>query len=161
MASENTGTSLAAILRDMRGAIGDLFGGGKLPKEQEVPVQVLFSLVGYVAKADSIVTSHEADFANTLMDELGLPSSGLALASDSFERGMRRQIDVDEEATRIRAIHPVGSPELLQLFDTLIRVAIADGRLFPREREALEKIALALGFNSETLGLRLAKLESS
>ena len=158
MTSDNASSGLAGILRDLRSAVGDLFTGGKLAREREVPVEVLFGLVGYVAKADSIVTSHEADVVNALMDELQLPSGGLALASAAFERGKSRQISVADEAARIIALYPAGSPELLQLLDTLIRVAIADGRLFPRERATLEEIATALGFDAEALRLRLADI---
>lgn len=159
MASENTG-GLGGVLRDLGSAIGELFTGGKLAPERELPVEVLFSLIGYVAKADSIVTSHEAELVNTLMDELELPSGGRALANEAFERGRLRKIDVTREAERIKALYPAGSGELLQWLDILIRVAMADGRLFPRERETLAEIATALGFSAETLRLRLAELGS-
>lgn len=158
MSSENSGGGIGGVLRDLRSAVGELFTGGKLPKEREVPIEVLFSLIGYVAKADSIVTSHEAEFVNTLMDELDLPSGGRALANAAFERGRQRAINIDQEVTRIADVHARGSSELLQWLDTLIRVAMADGRLFPRERSTLEEVAAALGFSTETLNLRLAEL---
>lgn len=161
MTSENTGSSMGGVLRDLRSAIGELFTGGKLAKDREVPVDVLFSLIGYVAKADSIVTSHEAELVNALMDEYELPSGGRMLANEAFERGRLRQIDITREAERIKVLYPSGSTELLQWLDILIRVALADGRLFPREREALELIATALGFSAETLRLRLAQIGSA
>ena len=157
MTSENAGGGVGGVLRDLRSAIGELFTGGKLAKEREIPVDVLFSLIGYVAKADSIVTSHEADLVNTLMDEMQLPSGGRAIANEAFERGRMRQIDLVRETERIKAIYPVGSTELVQWLDVLVRVAMADGRLFPRERETLEQVASALGFSAETVRLRLAQ----
>lgn len=160
MASDNTGSGVGGVLRDLRSAISELFTGGKLSKDREVPVEVLFSLIGYVAKADSIVTSHEAELVNALMDEQELPSGGRLLANEAFERGRLRQIDITLEAERIKVLYPSGSSELLQWLDILIRVALADGRLFPREREALELIATALGFSAETLRLRLAEIGS-
>lgn len=155
MASENSSAGLSGILRDLRSAVGDLFTGGKLAEDRKVPVEVLFGLIGYVAKADGIVTSHEAEVVNALMQQMNLPSGGLALASDAFERGKMRQIEVAGEVARIRALHPVGSPELAQLFDTLVRVAHADGRLFARERAALEEIGLALGLEPDDLARRI------
>lgn len=149
------------MLRDLGSAIAELFTGGKLAKDKELPVEVLFSLIGYIAKADSIVTSHEAELVNTLMDEMELPSGGRALANEAFERGRLRQIDLGREAERIKSLYPAGSTELLQWLDTLIRVALADGRLFPREREALDKVATELGFSAETLRMRLAELGTS
>lgn len=161
MASEQTGGGTSSVLRDLRSWVGELFTGGKLPKEREVPVEVLFSLIGYVAKADSIVTSHEAEFVNSLMDEIALPSGGRALANEAFERGRLRKIDIVRETERIKALYPAGSTELLQWLDILIRVALADGRLFPRERETLGEIAGALGFSAETVRLRLAEIGST
>ncbi len=161
MASEESGAGLSGILKDLRGAVGELFTGGKLAKEREVPVQVLFALTGYVAKADSIVTSHEAEFVNALMKDMDLPSGGLAMANEAFERGRLRQIDVAHETGRIKQVYPAGSSELLEWLDILIRVALADGRLFPRERTALEEVGGALGFSAETVRLRLAEVGAS
>jgi DnaJ like chaperone protein len=160
MASEDSGAGFAGILRDLRSAVGELFTGGKLPKERELPVEVLFALIGYVAKADSIVTSHEAEFVNSVMKDMDLPSGGLALANAAFERGRMRQIDLAHEAARIQVLHPAGSSELLRWLDLLIGVAMADGRLFPRERATLEEVGAALGFSAETVRLRLAEVGS-
>ena len=55
-------------------------------------------------------------------------------------------------------VYPKGSPELFRLFDTLLRLAAVDGRVFPRERKALEELTAALGFSNETLNSRLEAL---
>ncbi len=127
MSSEEKG-GVTGLLRDLRGFPKTLFTGGKLEKEREVPVEVLFSLIGYVAKADSIVTSHENEVFTAVMDELELPFGGMALANAAFERGKSRQISIADEAARIRALYPPDAPELMQLLDTLVRVALSDGR---------------------------------
>ena len=158
MASEDSGAGFTGILRDLRSAVGELFTGGKLPKEREMPVEVLFGLIGYVAKADSIVTSHEAEFVNSVMKDMDLPSGGLALANAAFDRGRMRQIDITEEARRIQTLHPAGSAEMQRWLDLLIGVAMADGRLFPRERATLEEVGAALGFSAEVVRLRLAEV---
>ena len=158
MSSEDSGSGVTGLLRDLRGFAKTLFTGGKLEKEREVPVEVLFSLIGYVAKADSIVTSHEGEVVSAVMDELELPYGGMALANAAFERGKSRQINIPDEAARIRALYPGGSPELVQLLDTLVRVALSDGRLFPRERTALEEIGQALGLSIDSVNQRIAAL---
>lgn len=151
MANEGFG----GILRDLRGAIGELFTGGKLDEQYHMPVEVAFALIGWLAKADSIITSHEAEFVNGLMEELNLPTQGKAIASAAFDRGRLRQIDVREEAQRFLEKYPRGSVELNRLFDTLLRLAAVDGRIFARERAALEELTAALGFSQETLNARL------
>lgn len=151
--ADNSG--FGGILRDLRGAIGELFTGGKLEEQYHMPVEVAFGLIGWLAKADSIITSHEAEFVNQLMAELNLPTQGKAIASAAFDRGRLRQIDVKAEAQRFLTAYPKGSTELNRLFDTLLRLAAADGRVFARERAALEELTAALGFSRETLAARL------
>ncbi|MCX7563708.1 TerB family tellurite resistance protein [Xanthomonadaceae bacterium XH05] len=158
MTSQDAGGGTSGLLRDLRGFAKTMFFGGKLEKEREVPVEVLFLLIGYVAKADSIVTSHEGEVFSAVMEELDLPYGGMALASAAFERGKSRQIVIADETARIRALYPAGAPELVQLLDTLVRVALSDGRLFPRERAALEEIGQALGFDIARVNQRIAAL---
>jgi hypothetical protein len=155
MASADPKSGLGAVLRDLRGAIGELFTGGKLDEQYHLPVEVAFGLIGWLAKADSIITSHEAEFVNRLMDELNLPTQGRAIASAAFDQGRLRKIDVNLEAQRFMAKYPRGSVELNRLYDTLLRLAAVDGRVFARERAALEQLTSALGFSRETLAARL------
>jgi DnaJ like chaperone protein len=145
----------SGIMRDLRGAFGELFTGGKLDEQYHMPVEVAFGLIGWLAKADSIITSHEAEFVNQLMDELNLPTQGKAIASAAFDRGRLRKIDVRVEAKRFLGAYPRGTVELNRLYDTLLRLAAIDGRVFARERVALEELTDALGFSRETLTARL------
>jgi DnaJ like chaperone protein len=154
-ASSKTGGGFSAVLRDMKISLGELFTGGRLDSNQELLVQVLYGLLGYLAAADSIVTSHEAEFTNDLMDELHLPTRGREVAMAAFDRGRKRQIDLDLELQRFLVTFPKGSPEVARLYDSLVRLAGADGRIRPGERAFLEKITLGLGFSPEVLASRL------
>jgi len=158
MSTPESKSGLGSVLRDLGSALGELFTGGKLDAELHMPVEVAFALFGYLAKADSIITSHEAEFVNGLMEEFNLPTQGLAMARAAFDRGRQRQIDVKSEAQRFLAVYPKGSVELNRLFDTLLKLAAADGRVFPRERKVLEEITAALGFSQETLAARLESI---
>lgn len=158
MAAKKAEGGMTTLLRDVRATLGDLFTGGRLDPGQEVNVEVLFGLLGYLARADSIVTSHEAEFVNGLMDEIDLPTRGRELAMRSFDRGRKREIDLDVEMQRFLVAHPKGSPELNLLYDSLLRLAGADGRLRPGERQFLEKVTAGLGFSVSALESRLANL---
>ena len=114
------------------------------------------SLLGYLAGADSIVTSHEAEFANGLMDQLDLPARGRDLAQGAFLRGRQRKIEVDAELKRFLAEFPAGSTEAGRLYDALVQLAAADGRVRPTERIFLEQVTRGLGFHVEELNRRLA-----
>jgi len=158
MSTPESKSGLGSVLRDLGSALGELFTGGKLESGLHMPVEVAFALFGYLAKADSIITSHEAEFVNGLMEEFNLPTQGLAMARAAFDRGRQRQIDVKAEAQRFLDVYPKGSVELNRLFDTLLKLAAADGRVFPRERKVLEEITAALGFSQETLNARLESI---
>jgi len=146
------------ILRGIGAALGELFHGGKLEPNQEVSVEVLFGLLGYLAGADSIVTSHEAEFANNLMEELDLPARGRDMAQNAFLAGRQRKIDIDMELKRYLAVFPAGSPEAGKLYDALVELAFADGRIRPNERIFLEKVTLGLGYNMAALKQRLGEI---
>jgi DnaJ like chaperone protein len=140
------GSRFGAILRDLGASIGDLLGGGKLEPEQALSVEVAFGLLGYLAGVDSIVTSHEAEFVNQLMDELQLSTRARDLAQQAFGRGRKREIDVDEELDRFLQTYPRGGGEARRLHDALYRLAAADGRLQPREKSFLDAVTAKLGF---------------
>ena len=149
------------ILRDMRDAIGGIFSGGRIDEQQRMPIEVVFGLIGWLAKADGVITSHEAEFANRLMDELELPTQGRAIANASFDRGRLRQVNAAQEVRRFMQVHPKGSDELLRLYNTLLRLAAADGRVFARERTALETLTDAFGFPRKALDVRLEAIRAA
>ncbi len=141
------GSRFGSLLRDLGASIGELLGGGKLEPEQNASVEIAFGLLGYLAGIDSIVTSHEAEFINQLMDDLQLPTRARDLAQQAFTRGRKREIDVDREVGRFLQMHPPGSANARRLHDALYRLAAADGRLQPREKTFLDATTAKLGFS--------------
>lgn len=160
MAASETGGAggVGAVLRDMRLALGDLFAGGRLDPRDAVMVQVLFGLLGQLARADGIVTSHEAEFVNALMDELELPLKARSEAMAYFEKGQRRQIELATELQRFAEAYRRGTEQGARLYDALLRLAAADGRVRPREREMLQEVTIRLGFDPAVLDDRLKRL---
>lgn len=148
-------SGFGALLRDLGTALGDLFTGGKLEAGQETQVEVVFGLLGLLARIDSIVTSHEAEFVNQLMDELQLPTDGRRIAMEAFNRGRQREIDLATETQRFLAKYPIGSPEVDRLHGALVRLATSDGRIQPRERTFLEELTVRLGYEAYALEARL------
>ena len=140
------GSRFGAILRDLGASIGELLGGGKLEPEQAILVEVAFGLLGYLAGVDSIVTSHEAEFVNQLMDDLQLSTCARDLAQQAFARGRKREINIDAELERFLETYPRGGGEARRLHDALYRLAAADGRLQPREKAFLDAVTVKLGF---------------
>jgi DnaJ-domain-containing protein 1 len=44
------------------------------------------------------------------------------------------------------------------LFDSLLRLSLSDGRVYPREREALVRLATAFGLTEKQLDQRMANV---
>ena len=146
------------LFGQVRSALGEMFGGGSVSADQQLTIEVLFGLLGALAQADSIVTTHETEFVNTLMDEQSLSTNARRIAKESFDRGRHRQIDGEAEARRMVARFGKGSAQVEQLYDALLRLAAADDRIRPRERELLEITTVALGFEAHALDVRLKVL---
>jgi DnaJ like chaperone protein len=145
---------LRVVMREVKLAVGDLFGG-KLDPSHEVMLQVLFGLLGALARADGVVSTEEAEYTNALMDELELGSRARQLATVAFDLGCRRQVDPDKEIQRFLISFPHGSSEVDRLYDSLLRLAAADRRIRPGERTFLERVTLGLGYLPEILDQRL------
>jgi len=160
MSNETGGSGFGGVLRDIGHALGGLFGGGNLDPQRQMTLEVLFGMLGYLAKLDSLITSHEADFINGLMDQLKLSIKEREVASGALERGRNREIVLVDEFRRFRTVHATGSAEAERLYDALVKLAAADDRLRPKERQFLETATLELGYELEELDRRLAGFQA-
>ena len=121
--------AFGGVIRDIKSVVSGLFSGGELEPEKQMGIEVLFAMLGVVAGADSIVTTHEAEFVNQLMDEIGLGGKGRERAFAAFNRGRRREVDVEADLDKLLAVYPKGTQEVARVFDSLVRIAAADGRM--------------------------------
>ena len=145
------------MLREIGSAFGELLGGGRLDPSEQVSIGVLFGLLGLLARADSIVTSHETEMVNGLLEELKLSTRGRELALVAFDRGRRNELALATELDRLFEVHPRGSGQAATLFDALVRLAVADGRIRAREREFLNELTLRLGYDPGLLDDKLRR----
>jgi DnaJ like chaperone protein len=157
-AKEKTASAAKGVLRDVRIALGEMFGAGKLNAQQELSVEVLFGLLGVLSRADGVVSDIEAHFTNELMDELNLSTSARKIASDAFSRGTHKKFKVDAEIQRFLQTFPRGSNEVERIYDSLLRMAAVDGMVRRGERMFLEEITTGLGYDLSMLDMRLTKV---
>jgi hypothetical protein len=68
-----------SVFAQVKEALGGIFGRG-LSAERRMEVEVTFGLIGFVAKADGLITSYESEFTNKLLDQLELNLDGRAVA---------------------------------------------------------------------------------
>ena len=147
---------IRGVINDIRLLLGDLLGLGKPDEDTQMMIEVIFGLMGYMAKADRLVSSHESNLANQIMDETDLSMTARRIAMEAFERGMLRNINVHGELLRFVDAHPAGSEPAERLYDALLRLATSDGRLDPREYETMVQVTRDLGLPAVTLDNRLA-----
>jgi DnaJ like chaperone protein len=149
--------STRSIFSDVRDTLGGLFGG-KLDAKHEALVHCMFSLLGAMARADGVVSTEEATFTNTLMDELKLSTRARQVATGAFAIGCKREFDLDKEILVLLSQYRRGSAEVIKVYEALLRLAAADAMIRPGERRFLEKITLGLGFEPTELDERLKRI---
>ena len=64
-------------------------------------------------------------------------------------------MDLEKELQRFLISFPHGSVEVERLYDSLLRLAAADHRIRPGERQFLERVTIGLGFAVDRLDARL------
>ena len=85
--TENGG--FGGMLRELKLTLNELFSGGKLEPEQELTVQVLFGLLGYLSNVDGIVTDHEVTITGGSSPVAGMVEIHETVRTDSG--GMQMQ----------------------------------------------------------------------
>ncbi len=147
----------SGALLDIRLLLTDLLGLGKPDAEKKMVIEVFFGLMGYLAKADRLVSSHESNLANSLMDEINLSLAARRIAMESFDRGMRKDIHINAELLRFTDVHKAGSSEAQRLHNILVRLVASDGRLNPSEYDLMKQVGDDLGVPVETLDANLSE----
>ena len=147
----------SGAMHDIRLLLTDLLGLGKPDPEKQMVIEVFFGLMGYLAKADRLVSSHEANLADGVMDEIDLSLAARRIAMEAFDRGMRKDIHVRAELLRFIDVHPAGSAEAKRLHTVLVRIVASDGRLNPSEYALMQQVGHDLGISDDTLDVKLAE----
>jgi len=108
-----------------------------------------FSMMGYLAKADGVVTRDEIAMAENVMQQMRLDARQKKVAISLFNKGKSADFPVDQVLQQLRLeCHRRGN--LLQMFmEILIATALADGALHPGEQRVLQHVAKSLGFNPQ------------
>lgn len=116
-------------------------------RTQAVFFGALFSVMGYVAKADGRVSSDEIALAEAVMAHMALSAEQRDIAISLFNQG--RQPDFALDATLDQLKHECRNRRvLLRIYmEVLLQAAYADGDLAPGQREALEGICARLGIS--------------
>ena len=125
--------------------------GSNDPSRQAEFFYTTFSVMGYIAKANGQVSSHEIAFATAYMDKLGLKGEMRQQAQDAFREGKSSGFLINERLNRFKQVSGNRHDLLMLFLEIQIQVAFADGELDTAERKALHHIAQLLGFSVKDL----------
>jgi DnaJ like chaperone protein len=131
-----------------------LLGGLRIAQTELV--ESVFSVMGAICKADSVVSRDEINAVEQMFTMLRLNEEQRKLAKAAFGKGKQGGFDLDAAVDRFAAISHGRGP-LVQLFLQLQTMAVAaDGHVHPAEHAMLVRIATRLGLSEQDV----AQLES-
>lgn len=117
---------------------------------QELFFRTVFTLLGYVAKRDGAINQQEVKRTETYMEKMDLDAVHKREAIRLFKMGADPQFNIDKTIQQFRWLAEK-SPNLVQiLLVYLINLARVDGLLVKKEIEAVQKVALGLGYSDIT-----------
>jgi len=124
---------------------------GNTERVQMAFFTAVFSVMGYLAKADGTVSRSEIKMAENIMDQMSLNASQRKAAIELFNQGKQANFPLDEILRQFKTeCHR--RTNLLQMFlEILIATAYADNHLDNAEHSALQDIAQKIGFSTSQL----------
>ena len=131
-----------------------------LPVTEHPLFATVFLLAGQLAKADGHISEAEIAGAEKLMAEFGLSGAAREQAIALFKRGAAVDFRLDAQLADFlqkTAFQP-GLKRIL--LEYLIAFALADGVLHAAERDILQRVATALGYNSAQFSMLLDMLQA-
>ncbi len=122
--------------------------------------ETTFALMGYLAKADGRVSQAEIDWANQVMDSMGLQEADRSRARTCFRRAKGNTSARRKAVRHFRWAFSRDRTALWALLEILVQAALADGPLNPAERRCLGQIARELGLSSREFARFMAQQQA-
>jgi DnaJ like chaperone protein len=125
-------------------------------------LDVTFSVMGALSKADGVVTRDEIRATQQIFEMLRLSPEQREQAKASFNRGKAAEFDLDAEVDRLRSALAFGRGPLLRLFLQLQCMTVAaDGVIHEAEHAMLVRIARRLGLTERDVAQLEALLRAA
>jgi len=112
------------------------------PKQMVHP---LFSIMGYIAKLDGVVSKQSILYAENVMKRMKLNTQMSKTAISAFNQGKYADFNLKHNLNQMR-LHLMFNPtEQQRLIQNFIQMAHIDGNLTPRKKAVLQTILSSLG----------------
>lgn len=138
----------------------ETMGAGVAERVQTAFFTSVFSVMGYLAKADGQVTRDEIEMARAVMAHMRLSEAQKEAAIELFNQGKKDNFPLDDVLDQFRKeCHR--RRNLIQMFiEILISVAMADGVMHKDERTTLYHIGEHLGFSHAQFDQLIAMVQA-
>lgn len=148
------------------GLVGQLSGFGNVggitgikTEKQSIFFKTAFTLMGTLAKADGRVSEEEITHVEKFMTQLNMSATHRKQAINHFKEGSKADFKIEPLIQKFNKVTKA-SPNLKQMLMVyLVRVALADGQLHPKETELLREIAPQLGYSEQAFEQFMAMLQ--
>ena len=116
---------------------------------QQIFFKTVFSLLGYVAKADGHVSQEEIQAARSVMQQMRLDEQQSQRAIQYFTEGKQVEFYPDRCIEEFRQISHSNRALSQMLLEILIFAALADGKLDKNEESILLNLSEQIGFSQQ------------
>jgi DnaJ like chaperone protein len=117
--------------------------GSRTAQRQAIFSESVVNLAAKMAKVDGVVTREEVD---AFKSQFSIPPSQMAAVGKLYDEAKQDAGDYEMHARRLADAFPGEMVLLGEVLEALHRIALADGRLQPAERQFLERVATIFGF---------------
>jgi DnaJ like chaperone protein len=147
-----------SFVTELRRVLSEFFTGGGFDERHERTFEILFRLLGHVSRIDGEVSQDERELAGRIMEEIGLPVALRDRALAAYANDKDTTLDLKQELEAYLDVFPAGSTQVSNLFECLVRLVHADGRIDAREQAFLDELTKWLGIPSSYLDWKLQAL---
>lgn len=116
---------------------------------QQIFFKTVFSLLGYIAKADGHVSSEEIQAARSIMQQMRLDEQQSKRAIEFFNEGKQAGFHPDQCIKDFRQVSHHNRALSQMLLEILIFAALADGKLDSNEERILLDLSEQIGFSQQ------------
>lgn len=125
--------------------------------QESIVFEVIFSLLGCMAKSDGRVSEDEIRHVETLMERMRLTPEARKEAIRFFTEGKSADFNPDQAINAFKQSSRLASTVNLMLVEILVQMAMVDGELTPSELSLLERLTKGLGVSKWQLQLIIAR----
>jgi len=144
-------TPPGGFVAELRRILSAFFLGDAFDERHERTFEILFRLLGHLARLDGTVSASERELASKLMDDIALPAALRDRALGAYDAATAGSVDIQAEIQRYLDEFPIGSPQLASLHECLTRLAHADGQVDAKEQAFLDELNKTLGIDEYNL----------